>query len=53
LKLAKIYSEIYVDNTSSQRVIEKLGFDKTAHIKKHLIKDGEFKDIYLYEKFAA
>ena len=49
--LDKIYAEIYTYNIGSQKVIEKLGFVKEGEVKKHLVKDGEFKDGYLYAKF--
>lgn len=51
LGLAKIYSEIYTSNYPSQKVIEKLGFLREGEMKKHLVKDGEFKDIYFYAKY--
>lgn len=51
LGLDKIYAEIYIDNIGSQKVVEKLGFHKEGEMKKHLVKNGEFKDIYYFAKF--
>ena len=48
LDIVRIFARPYGSNKASQRVIEKLGFTKEAHIKQNLYKWGEWEDELIY-----
>lgn len=50
LKLARIYGHVFPPNKASQRVLEKVGFEREAVIEKEWYRDGKLFDSYLYKK---
>jgi RimJ/RimL family protein N-acetyltransferase len=50
--LNKVTARVFDWNTASQRVLEKLGFEREGHLRDHYYVDGEFVDAYLYSRFA-
>ena len=48
LEIVRIFARPYGSNKASQRVIEKLGFTKEAHIKQNLYKWDEWEDELIY-----
>ena len=48
LNYHRIFYRAHEDNSSSQRLAEKLGFEKEAVLEDHTFKDGEYKDIIYY-----
>lgn len=48
--LQKIQLDVFTENIAAQRVYEKSGFVRVGLQKKHQLKNGEYKDIFLYEK---
>lgn len=48
LNYHKVYARAYQGNKASQRVWEKLGFDKEGVFKDHTFTQGEYKDVVYY-----
>lgn len=50
LNLHKVYCEVFADNARALETYLKCGFEQTGIRKKHIYKNGSFKDIVLLEK---
>ena len=48
LNYHRIYARAYEDNRGSQRIWEKLGFEKEGELREQTYYNGEFRDIYMY-----
>lgn len=48
LKLNKVYLNVLSDNSSAQKLYEKVGFNYEGELKEHLIINGEKKNLKLY-----
>ncbi|CAM8897022.1 unnamed protein product [Rhodiola kirilowii] len=46
--LVRLQAHVFVDNTASQRVLEKAGFTKEGLLRKYEVIKGEIKDLLLY-----
>jgi len=53
LNAHKVSAEVQTDNPASERVLEKLGFEREGTRRDHYYKDGEFRDISLWSAFEA
>ncbi|MFN4260694.1 MAG: GNAT family N-acetyltransferase [Gemmataceae bacterium] len=47
-QLVKISAHVFADNPASCRVLEKCGFVQEGYLRKHYLKDGQFRDAVLY-----
>lgn len=50
LQMHQLFAEILTENTASQRVFEKCGFQRTGVKKDWIMQNGEYKDVALYQK---
>jgi RimJ/RimL family protein N-acetyltransferase len=48
--LVRIYAHVYTDNPASARVLQKNGFDREGLLRKHYLKDGQFRDGWVYAR---
>jgi len=48
LGLHRVYARVYANNKPSQRVMQKVGFEQEAILRKAAIKEGKIQDVYLY-----
>jgi RimJ/RimL family protein N-acetyltransferase len=48
LNYHRIYARAYEENKGSQRIWEKLGFQKEGELREQVFYNGEFGDIYMY-----
>jgi Acetyltransferases, including N-acetylases of ribosomal proteins len=48
LNYHRIYARAYEDNKGSQRIWEKLGFEKEGELREQTYYNGEFRDIHVY-----
>jgi RimJ/RimL family protein N-acetyltransferase len=46
--LVKTMAHVFAGNVASARVLEKCGFEKEGHLRKHPLKDGRYIDAWLY-----
>lgn len=53
LGLARLFAVPFVENVASCRVLEKAGYEREGLMRRSAIKDGGFKDQYLYAAVAA
>lgn len=44
----KVYARAYESNKASQRVWEKLGFEKEAELREQCYRNGKYEDVYVY-----
>ena len=49
--IIRLEAHVYHWNISSMRVLEKVGFEKEAILKKRIFKDGKYVDEHIYIKF--
>jgi RimJ/RimL family protein N-acetyltransferase len=47
LNMRKVYCEVFADNDNAVSLYQKLGFKKEGLLKRHIYKDGAFKDVLL------
>lgn len=50
LNLRRIAASTRLPNKASMKVLEKCGYKKEGHLRKALLKDGRFHDLYLFSK---
>jgi RimJ/RimL family protein N-acetyltransferase len=50
LKLVRLMAAAYLSNRRSMRVLKKCGFKKEGFLRKSVLKDGRFYDVYLFAK---
>jgi RimJ/RimL family protein N-acetyltransferase len=48
LNLHRVVAECSVENLPSIKILEKLGMRREAHFRKNIMKDGQWRDTYLY-----
>ncbi len=48
--IIRLYAKVFANNPSSQKVLEKAGYNLEGHFKKAIIKDGEIIDQLLFAK---
>ncbi len=48
-ELTRVYAEVFADNPSSARVLEKAGFVRVGVLRKAAIKNGVYRDYLLYD----
>ncbi|XP_062084559.1 uncharacterized protein LOC133790800 [Humulus lupulus] len=46
--LVRLEGFVYVENKASQRVVEKVGFQKEGYLRKYRLKRGRFRDGFIY-----
>ncbi|SDQ94496.1 GNAT family N-acetyltransferase [Natronobacterium texcoconense] len=51
-RLNKVYARVYETNVGSQRVLEKVGFEKEGTLRKEAFVEGEYIDLYRYGLLA-
>ncbi len=49
----KLQLDVFPENLSARRVYEKVGFQKVGLFKSHQLKDGEYRDLLVYEKMRG
>lgn len=49
-KITRLEAPVYTTNIASQKVLEKNGFEREGLLKKAYMKDGSYKDAYMYAK---
>jgi UDP-4-amino-4,6-dideoxy-N-acetyl-beta-L-altrosamine N-acetyltransferase len=52
LQLNRLYCEVLADNTAVMKLHQKFGFQREGTLRKHLVKDGTFRDVVLYGLLA-
>lgn len=50
LGLVRVYAYVFLHNAGSQAVLKKNGFKKEGMLKKNVMKDGRYRDEYLFAK---
>lgn len=48
LVLNKVYATCFKGNKASARVLKKLKFEKEGFLKQHFLKNGRYKDVYIF-----
>lgn len=48
LGLARVFAQVFSGNRASQRVLEKAGFRHEGTLRRHIRKDGAWKDLHVY-----
>ncbi|HWE48694.1 MAG TPA: GNAT family N-acetyltransferase [Bryobacteraceae bacterium] len=48
LNLHRVVAEVSAENVPSTKILEKLGMRREAHFRKNIMKDGEWRDTFLY-----
>lgn len=51
-RVNKVWANVLVSNTGSQRVLEKLGFTQEGHLRQDCFIDGSFEDVHRYGLLA-
>lgn len=51
-RLAKLIASVFAENTASQRVLEKNGFEEEGRLEQYLYRNGKREDMCIYGKLA-
>jgi len=52
-RLHKVYAKAFAHNEASQRVLEKVGFEREGALREQAFVDGEYVDVYRYGLLAS
>lgn len=50
--LQRVFAQVFATNPASARVLEKAGFDREGVLRKHLVRDGEAMDVWIYGRLG-
>jgi RimJ/RimL family protein N-acetyltransferase len=51
--VVRIFAQVFEDNLSSVKVLEKCGFMREALLKKSVVKNNQLRDCYIYALLAS
>jgi RimJ/RimL family protein N-acetyltransferase len=51
-QLNKLCCEVFTDNEAAWKLHERYGFKREGHLRQHILKDGMWRDVYVYGRTA-